>query len=425
LLILAELLEKNPGDTMTEVQVEYASVIRSSGNDLLTLLNRILDLAKAESGTIVAEKRDVLVSDLRAGLMREFSLVADGKKLGYSVDIAGDCPTQIVTDPERLLQIVHNLLSNAFKFTEQGHVKVRIGLARGGWNSEQAGLSAAQSVLALSVIDTGIGIESQMQARIFEAFAQGDGSTARLYGGTGLGLSISRELATLLGGELTVTSSAGTGSTFTLYLPLGAVGMAESKDAVPIVARSEPVSASTGEGAVVTPSDPPPIARDSVNTPPATRRDQRRSYSLEESAFGGARVFVVDDDFRNVFAMKALLERGNAIVTFAESGSDAIDMVKDGPDVDIILMDIMMPAMDGYATIRAIRKLERGKELPIIAVTGKVMAGERQRCLDAGANDYVPKPVDTGELVAAISPWLPTLVAAVKPWVPALAKTAR
>jgi CheY-like chemotaxis protein len=357
--------------------------------------------------------------------MREFSLVADGQKLEYSVDIDADCPAQIVTDPERLSQIVNNLLSNAFKFTEQGHVKVRIGLARDGWSSEQVGLTAAPSVLALSVTDTGIGIENQMQARIFEAFAQGDGSTARLYGGTGLGLSISRELATLLGGELTVTSSPGSGSTFTVYLPLGGVGMAVSKGAVPTVAGSEPVSASSSQSTVVNLSEPPPIPDDSVNTLPASRRGQRRSYSVEESSFGGARVLVVDDDFRNIFAMKALLEHGNAVVTFAESGADAIDMVKNGPDVDIILMDIMMPVMDGYATIRAIRKLERGKELPIIAVTGKVMAGERQRCLDAGANDYVPKPVDTGELVAAISPWLPTLVAAVKPWVPALTKTAR
>ncbi|MEA2462201.1 MAG: hypothetical protein QOH90_2378, partial [Actinomycetota bacterium] len=153
--------------------------------------------------------------------------------------------------------------------------------------------------------------------------------------------------------------------------------------------------------------------------------ERRQAFLLEEGAFGGAKVFVVDDDFRNVFAMKALLERGGATVTFAESGSDAVAMLTDRPPVDIVLMDIMMPGMDGYATIRAIRKLEHCKDLPIVAVTGKVMAGERQRCIDAGANDYVPKPVDTGELVAAISPWLPTLVAAVKPWKPEIGKSPR
>jgi CheY-like chemotaxis protein len=143
---------------------------------------------------------------------------------------------------------------------------------------------------------------------------------------------------------------------------------------------------------------------------------------MTESVFAGTRVLVVDDDFRNIFAMTALLERGNAIVTVAESGPDAIAILDDKPEIDIVLMDIMMPVMDGYATIRAIRAMESCKALPIIAVTGKVLAGERQRCLDAGANDYVSKPVDTGELMAAITPWLPELAAAASPWMPTVAE---
>jgi CheY-like chemotaxis protein len=144
-----------------------------------------------------------------------------------------------------------------------------------------------------------------------------------------------------------------------------------------------------------------------------------RSQGLPDNVFAGTKVLVVDDDFRNIFAMTALLERGNADVTVAESGADALAILEGTTDVNIVLMDIMMPGMDGYDTIRAIRTLDHCKTIPIIAVTGKVASGERQRCLDAGANDYVVKPVDTGELVAAISPWLPTLVAAIGPWRPA------
>ncbi|MEA2452180.1 MAG: hypothetical protein QOG04_890, partial [Actinomycetota bacterium] len=158
LLILAEQLEDNPGGTMSDAQVEYASVIRSSGNDLLTLLNSILDLAKAESGTITAEKIDVSVFELRTGLVRDFALVAQGKDLEFSVDVSADCPAKIVTDPQRLKQMLSNLLSNAFKFTERGSVKVDIGVAESGWTPDHRALSSATSVITLSVTDTGIGI---------------------------------------------------------------------------------------------------------------------------------------------------------------------------------------------------------------------------------------------------------------------------
>jgi len=215
------------------------------------------------------------------------------------------------------------------------------------------------------VSDTGIGIDEKQQQRIFEPFAQGDGTTARLYGGTGLGLSISRELVGLLGGELTVTSVPGQGSTFTVYVPM-------APPAVVAAAMSRPSSA--------------PVSGPN---------------------FAGTKVLVVDDDFRNIFAMTALLERANATVMVAESGNDALAILKRVGDIDIVLMDIMMPVMDGYAAIRAIRALEAFQALPIVALTGKVMPGERQRCLDAGANDFVPKPVDTAELITVIAPWLP------------------
>jgi signal transduction histidine kinase/CheY-like chemotaxis protein len=373
LLILAQQLEDNPDNNMTATQVEYASVIGSSGKELLGLLNGILDLAKVESGTVSIEKTDLSITELRDTLLREFEQVAAVKGVGFSIDLAPDIPGEIVTDPQRLRQILKNLLANAFKFTEQGQVRLHISVAARGWALANDSLVNAPSVLAFSVRDTGIGIEEEHQQRIFEAFAQGDGSTARLYGGTGLGLSISRELVGLLGGELSVHSAPGEGSTFTVYLPAG-----------PTVATVRPARPETVPARV------------------------ERSAGLEAGVFEGVKILLVDDDFRNIFALTALLERGRADVTAAESGADAIAILDRQRDIDIVLMDIMMPVMDGYDTIRSIRQLEHFKTLPIIAVTGKVVEGERQRCLDAGADDYVPKPVDTSELIAVLGPWLPT-----------------
>ncbi|MEA2127479.1 MAG: hypothetical protein QOJ85_370, partial [Solirubrobacteraceae bacterium] len=395
LLILAGQLEENPDNNMTDTQVEYASVIRSSGKDLLDLLNNILNLAKVESGTVAVDMTALSVRQLRIALLREFEHVAKAKGLGYTIDVAPGGPQDIVTDAQRLRQILTNLLANAFKFTERGDVRLQIGMCDGGWSPDSESLANAPAVVALAVSDTGIGIEGEQQQRVFEAFAQGDGTTARLYGGTGLGLSISRELVALLGGEIAVASTPGEGSTFTVYLP--ADGPAAATPAViPAITTPAPALVDalvvTGE-VLVMPTDLG-LAR-------------RQSAGFEGSDFNGAKVLVVDDDFRNIFAMTALLERGRAVVTVAESGPDALAALEAMPDMDIVLMDIMMPVMDGYATIRAIREFGHLKSLPIIAVTGKVMPGERQRCIDAGANDFVPKPIDTAELLAVLRPWLP------------------
>jgi len=396
LLILAEQLQDNAGGTMTDTQVEYASVILGSGRDLLRVLNSILDLAKAESGTVRVELADVSIRGLRSTLLRDFEHVAQGKGLGYSIEVDSETPEDIVTDSQRLGQILTNLLANAFKFTEHGSVRLQVGPADNGWSPETASLVTAPAVIAFSVSDTGIGIGAEDQKRIFEAFAQGDGSSARNYGGTGLGLSISRELVGLLGGEITVASTPGEGSTFTVNLPL-AQSLTVSRIAVPTATanadqRSTALVALDGSPAKVA---APGVARANRN-------------HLDDGPFAGTKVLVVDDNFANIFAMTALLERGGAEVTAVESGVDALATLELVPDIDLVLMDIMMPGMDGYATTRAIRAIDRFKSLPILAVTGKVIDGERERCIAAGANDYVPKPVDTDELLAAIGPWLPT-----------------
>jgi signal transduction histidine kinase/ActR/RegA family two-component response regulator/HAMP domain-containing protein len=415
LLILAEQLQDDPEHTMSDTQIQYAGVILNSGKDLLSLLNSILELAKVESGTVTVEPAEVSLSELRGNLLLEFEQVAGRQGLQYSIDLEPGTPGRIVTDPQRLRQILKNLLANAFKFTETGSVHIQISVAGSGWSPETIMLNQAGTVIMLAIRDTGIGIDAEHQRRIFEAFAQGDGTTARVYGGTGLGLSISRELVGLLGGEITLTSTAGQGSTFTVYLPLN--GPTTTPHTTP------PITATNGRPTLEAPAQSLPIAppaHAATESPPMPaepyvptvvevprpKSDPPRS-GLDDRPLDGTKVLVVDDDFRNVFALTALLERAQATVTTAESGPDAIDALERNPDIDLVLMDIMMPVMDGYTAIRKIRGHDQFKSIPIIAVTGKVVAGERERCLDAGANEYVPKPVNTAELLSAIGPWLP------------------
>ncbi|HEY5059108.1 MAG TPA: response regulator [Gaiellaceae bacterium] len=410
LLILAQQLEDNPDHNMTDAQVEYASVIYTSGMELLELLNSILDLAKVESGTAIAELDALSLAQLRTALLREFTPVADGKGLDFTIDLAPDSPARIVSDQQRLRQILKNLLANAFKFTEHGAVHLQIGLADYGWSGENEALVGASSVVALAVSDTGIGIDDEQQQRIFEAFAQGDGTTARLYGGTGLGLSISRELVGLLGGEITVSSTPGEGSTFTIYLPTSGprtvAPAAPRRRRAPERIRPRAAPRPHGGRAPFAPERPGSLDL-TLAAQARSRSDQPASNGHESVDIDGLRILVVDDDIRNIFAMTALLERGHADVTAAESGAEALAALAEMPDFDIILMDIMMPGMDGYDTIRAIRRIDRFKTVPIVAVTGKATAGERQRCLDAGANDYLSKPVNGVTLLVSLRPWLP------------------
>src|SRR5262245_46765277 len=226
LLILAEQLSGNAEGNLSGRQVEYAHTIHSSGNDLLKLINDILDLAKIESGTVTMDVIDVSLRDLRDYVERTFRPVAESKGLDFLVDIDPRMPVSVRTDPKRLQQIVRNLLSNAFKFTEHGSVTLRAGIATEGWSPDHDMLNRAAMVVVFSVTDTGIGIHPEKHQIIFEAFQQADGSTSRRYGGTGLGLAISREIARLLGGEISIVSAPGKGSTFKLYIPQSQRGVA-------------------------------------------------------------------------------------------------------------------------------------------------------------------------------------------------------
>jgi len=391
LLILARLLADNVGGNLTPKQVEFARTIHSSGAELLALINDILDLAKIESGTVTLNIAQERFSDVSEYCERTFRQVANDKSLEFAVAVDPKLPVSIETDGKRLQQIITNLLSNAFKFTSRGRVALHIDAPTSGWTPGHPILDPAAHVVAFSVSDTGIGIPTNKQRLIFEAFQQADGTTSREYGGTGLGLSISRELARLLGGEIRVASTPAEGSTFTLYLPLhyeangGEVVVAVEPDAeTPALPAPTPISLLEREA--------PTLGEPAGNSP-------------EE--LHGKKVLVVDDDIRNVFALTSALEQHGMQVLHAESGKEGIELLKRSTDIEIVLMDVMMPGLDGLDTMRIIRQLDSYREIPIIAVTAKAMMGDREKCLAAGATDYVAKPVNMDLLLATLSRTLP------------------
>jgi signal transduction histidine kinase len=392
LLILARLLASNPELNLTPKQVEYANVIHSSGADLLQLINDILDLSRVEAGKMELHPERfglrALVDDLRA----VFQPLTSEKGLTFiATTPAGDLPAELYTDRQRLRQILHNLLSNAVKFTEQGRVELRI-------TADPAPDDPAGQVLAFTVTDTGIGISDQNLDAIFGAFQQADGTTSRRYGGTGLGLTICRELATQLGGQITVQSAAGEGSMFTLHLPASYPAEHET-----------PLDGPRGDGAA---ADPHQAAPPAVLPESAARRGAPAAVSTPEPvATGhdrlcGKKVLIVDDDLRNVFAITSILELYGLTMVHASDGRTGIETLQRSPDIDIVLMDVMMPEMDGYATTAAIRQIPGLAHLPVIAVTARAMHGDRDKSIAAGATDYVTKPVDTEDLLNVMERWL-------------------
>jgi CheY-like chemotaxis protein len=378
LLILAKLLADNAEGNLTPKQVEFARSVRDAGHDLLNLISDILDLSKVEAGKLDVAMAPVRIADLADDLSQTFRPIADQQTLSYTVMLAEDLPENITTDGHRVQQILKNLLSNAFKFTEEGSVTLRVDRAPQGNRFFNSALDAAE-VLAFSVVDTGIGIDSDKLLVIFEAFQQAEGTTNRKYGGTGLGLSISREIARLLGGEIQVESEPGRGSTFTLYLPALGTGLDHGAAPAPV--------------------------KDVVAVPATTERDEVEDGTVY-AGLAGSRILIVDDDVRNVYALTSALEdRGIEVIT-AENGRQGVETLEQHPEIDLVLMDIMMPDMDGYETTRAIRKIEGFRDLPIIALTAKAMRGDREKSLAAGASDYITKPVEINQLLSLMRLWL-------------------
>jgi signal transduction histidine kinase/HAMP domain-containing protein/ActR/RegA family two-component response regulator len=373
LLILARLLTDNASGNLTPKQVEFARTIHASGAELLSLINDILDLAKIESGTVTLNVAPEPFWEVRQHVERTFGQVAADKGLEFVLDMDPALPAAIETDGKRLQQILTNLLSNAFKFTAKGRVSLSVKPVSSGWSAGHPVLDAARAAVAFTVSDTGIGIPASKQRLIFEAFQQADGTTSREYGGTGLGLSISRELTRLLGGDIRLASVPGEGSTFVLYLPLAP--------------DQKPALAAKGSSVQET----------------ATIETYKSSAPHAGPALAGKKVLVVDDDIRNVFALASVLELHGMTVLHADSGKEGIETLKHTHDVDAVLMDVMMPGLDGYDTMRMVRQLERYRTVPIVAVTAKAMLGDREKCIEAGASDYIAKPVEIDDLLAMLS----------------------
>ncbi|MGW5848763.1 HAMP domain-containing protein [Streptomyces sp. NPDC055254] len=539
LLILAQLLSQNPGRNLTPKQVEYAGIIHSAGSDLLQLINDILDLSKVEAGKMDVNLERVSLKKLLDYVEASFRPLTTQKGLEFDITTAPGVPVDLLTDDARLQQILRNLLSNAVKFTERGRVQVRIEPANAA--ELPAELARSGSVVAFKVADTGIGIAEEQLEVIFAAFQQADGTTSRKFGGTGLGLSITREIARLLGGVVTATSTPGAGSVFTLYLPVaggalsdhgaGAPALEESTDdhdetpdgagpdpaadnhprrllvieeraggLLSLVAESaasdvtagraasdpaervEVVTARTsGDAATMLAESPfhcvvleldakgealrflralagdtalaslPVLAHDNRRMRAdlheevachATGRHLEMLSSLDElrerialhlsverlhdvlplvrpegdqvlpdhahvdASLADKSVLVVDDDPRNLYAISGILELHGIRVLHAENGRKGIETLTSTPGIDLILMDVMMPELDGYAATAEIRGMPEYAGLPIISVTAKAMPGDREKSIASGSSDYITKPVDANDLVALLRQWL-------------------
>ncbi|MFI5680739.1 HAMP domain-containing protein [Streptomyces cellulosae] len=448
LLILAKLLADNAEGNLSPKQVEFAETIHGAGSDLLQLINDILDLSKVEAGKMDVSPTRIALVQLVDYVEATFRPLTAEKGLDLSVRVSPELPATLHTDEQRLLQVLRNLLSNAVKFTDSGAVELVI---RPAGRDVPMGIreqlletgslrDPGADLIAFSVTDTGIGIAASKMRVIFEAFKQADGTTSRKYGGTGLGLSISREIAQLLGGEIHAQSEPGRGSTFTLYLPLhpselppqGYQQLAPPLEVGELMASGSglPESSELSDAEVETPAEVKSY-RETQNGPAALFRRRRRpvqeieqrhaqqegwpTATEQESApeqpqrgirFGGEKVLIVDDDIRNVFALTSVLEQHGLSVLYAENGREGIEVLEQHEDVAVVLMDIMMPEMDGYATTTAIRRMPQFAGLPIIALTAKAMKGDREKAIESGASDYVTKPVDPDHLLAVMEQWM-------------------
>jgi CheY-like chemotaxis protein/signal transduction histidine kinase/HAMP domain-containing protein len=381
LLILAKLLAENSDENLTLKQIEFADTIYSAGSDLLGLINDILDLSKVEAGRMDVHVGDIKLSDLRDFVERSFRPVSEEKRLEFEIDIRGaNVPPTVETDEQRLQQVLKNLLSNAFKFTEKGSVTLRIGVAEGRQFASES-LSRAETVLEFAVGDTGVGIAHDKLRLIFEAFQQADGTTSRRYGGTGLGLSISREIARLLGGEIHVESAPGEGSTFTLFLPATFRSV-----------EVRPREAAGPESVVFTTDtegDGGPPASDEPELDPALLLPSDVRDDRDEIQQGDRVVLIVEDDPEMARTeLEVARERGfkGIVAVRGDSGLALAHEFKP----DAIILDMKLPVMDGWNVLERLKEHPETRHIPVHIVSA---GNGRQNALRAGAVAFVEEPV--------------------------------
>lgn len=367
-LILAKLLADNPDENLTTEQVKYAQTIQSSGNDLLNLINDILDLSKIEAGHVDIRPEPVSLERLVGGLRQLFDPVAKSKGLGFDIEFAPEAPAVIETDPQRLEQVLKNLLSNAFKFTEKGKITLTL-------------RSTADGQLAIAVSDTGIGIAEDQQRNIFEAFHQADGTISRRFGGTGLGLSISKELVRLLGGAIHLTSRHNQGSTFTVIVPV-------SYDASRVVSRDiRPVEAIAAQQPAIKEELPVVTRHQIVEDDRAISSDSRRTLLVIE-----------DDDTFSAILRDLAREMGfRALV--AGTAQEALQLAKEHMPHAIVL-DVGLPDQSGLSVLDRLKRDVRTRHIPIHIVSAEDYT---ETALSLGAVGYIMKPVQREQLVEVLN----------------------
>ncbi|PCJ47780.1 MAG: hybrid sensor histidine kinase/response regulator [Moraxellaceae bacterium] len=380
IIVLSRALSKK-SQGMSERQIESAEIILHSGNDLLTLIDDILDLAKIEAGKIVIEIKNFNLRSCFKRISKQLFPLADAKEITLTSTIDDDVPTIVHTDEKRLAQIIRNLLSNAIKFTEQGGVNITVAMENNN--------------IKVCVIDTGIGIDPKNYKIIFDAFQQEDSSTSRRFGGTGLGLNISRNMIKLLGGDIQVTSKLGYGSCFCINFPANL-----TPSTIDIAQLSSKPTTTTLTSAPLPhvpvadqekTADEIPIQKLSADIVETHQQLQKKTLLL------------VDDDARNIFTLMAALEPFNFNYITAQNGQQALDKLHNKANPHIILMDLMMPVMDGLDAIKKIRENTHWNNIPIIVVTANINNDEKQKCKTLGANDFIEKPVNIDDLVKSMA----------------------
>ncbi len=385
LLILAKLLSDNKETNLTEKQVEYAKTIYAAGGDLLTLINEILDLSKVEAGKMQVEPRKIAFADLVDFVDRQFRPVADQKGLDFVITVDPATPKAVTTDPQRLQQVLKNLLANAFKFTEHGSVKLLIHPPQGDIRFSEALLTSARRVVGFSVKDTGIGIPKDKQRLIFEAFQQADGTTSRKYGGTGLGLSISREIARLLGGEIQVESESGKGSTFTLYLPDTYATKKES--------FIESTLGDVADGPVADIISPPLLAQPDPTVLRPVEDDRERLRD------GDRVLLIIEDDVKFARIMVNLARERGFKAVVATRGDTGLALANELAPAAITL-DLQLPVLDGWSVLGGLKKNPRTRHIPVHVIS---VVEKEDRGAVLGAFAYLEKPVTKDSLDAAFA----------------------
>ena len=378
ILILGQQLADNPDGNLTSKQTEFARTIHGAGTDLLNLISDILDLSKIESGTVTVEAEEIFFSNLLDAVGRPFRHEAETRQLSFKVDLDPSLGRSLTTDSKRLQQVLKNLLSNAFKFTDRGGIQLKVFAAPVGWTSTHPVLSQAQSVVAFEVADTGIGIPAEKQKIIFEAFQQADASTSRKYGGTGLGLAISRELSSLLGGEIHIRSAPGVGSTFTLYLPIAYAGPSVAMRPTTLPASHAPA-----------PSMPIVLPERPIEQIPDDRHEIQPGDSI---------LLIVEDDPHYCRVLIDLARVKGFKVLVAMRGADALELAKQYQP-NAVSLDVFLPDMLGWSVLSQLKQNPLTRHIPVQIIT---LDEDKHHGLARGAFSFVTKPTSTEGVEAAL-----------------------